>query len=379
MTVWRSCIVESQKETLEEKMEKIREKAYRLKEQRERERQNFVLDCYSRQWKDSCDDARRIENRARVKQLSTDREQLQKFVQSEANEETKEAHLTSLPLWSDENAEDRDRLCKNLEMREALDLQVKVNKERDKQKRLCLQNEEQKLLQQWKDDIMYEQQREEKLIAAARAQGVEAMKTNEMRQEILKRQQHEELQKDLTLLDYAMKIEQDEIQKELDEKERSQEETRDYMKFLRQQMIRESIDTGDLDLIHAEECRKIQDERDAKLKAQIDARARLLKDVQKGRLLQMEQKRQKLEEEKINDMQEFADRMVQDAKINEEERKRSHEAKQQTLVVNDYIRKQIEQKQGLRGCKQQQNYLLSKLMHYEEGKYMNKLKQVRDI
>jgi hypothetical protein len=43
---------------------RVREKAYKLKENREREKESYLEDCYDRQWRDACDDARTLDSAA---------------------------------------------------------------------------------------------------------------------------------------------------------------------------------------------------------------------------------------------------------------------------------------------------------------------------
>eukprot|EP00957_Ditylum_brightwellii_P082126 6245037-Ditylum_brightwellii.AAC.1 len=73
MAEWKEMVVESQEISMEGHMEQIREKAFRLKAKREAERRSFVKECYERQWRDGCDEARILDSRAIMDKLMRDR------------------------------------------------------------------------------------------------------------------------------------------------------------------------------------------------------------------------------------------------------------------------------------------------------------------
>ena len=55
MTRWKQTLQGSLEVTQEDRMERIRTRAYELKEKREAERQHVVKECYEKQWRDECE------------------------------------------------------------------------------------------------------------------------------------------------------------------------------------------------------------------------------------------------------------------------------------------------------------------------------------
>jgi hypothetical protein len=49
------------------------ERAYALRDAREEERRKYVQECYDRQWRDACDDARLLDSKALVNYMSKER------------------------------------------------------------------------------------------------------------------------------------------------------------------------------------------------------------------------------------------------------------------------------------------------------------------
>ena len=377
MDKWKTIIIESQHETIEERMNKIRDKAHRLKEQRERERQSFVNNCYYRQWRDGCDEARKLESKAVIQQVIKDRELCDNVPRdSDVNGPLEQLYLTSLPLWADEEAEIKEQLEKNSALRQALDYQVSFNKETKQQQENMQKEEEKELLASWKREMNEAKRQELQRVAEARATGLKTLQTNKENLKAFEQERHEEHKRDIVLLNYAMKKEEDEIKAEIDKKERAQEETRQYTKFLREQMIRESIDTGELDAIRNREEERIWLDRDAKLKAQDDARNRLLREVQEGRALQMYEKQKLKELEEQIELEELTKRLAVSRKEDEEEKLKKEAMKQRTMQDTEYIRKQIEHKQCASEVEQQKKYLHSKVMAYAEKRQKQKLNDV---
>ena len=377
MDKWKTIIIESQHETIEERMNKIRDKAHRLKEQRERERQSFVNNCYYRQWRDGCDEARKLESKAVIQQVIKDRELCDNVPRdSDVNGPLEQLYLTSLPLWADEEAEIKEQLEKNSALRQALDYQVSFNKETKQQQENMQKEEEKELLASWKREMNEAKRQELQRVAEARATGLKTLQTNKENLKAFEQERHEEHKRDIVLLNYAMKKEEDEIKAEIDKKERAQEETRQYTKFLREQMIRESIDTGELDAIRNREEERIWLDRDAKLKAQDDARNRLLREVQEGRALQMYEKQKLKELEEQIELEELTKRLAVSRKEDEKEKLKKEAMKQRTMQDTEYIRKQIEHKQCASEVEQQKKYLHSKVMAYAEKRQKQKLNDV---
>ena len=91
MEEWKEMIVKSQEITPEERMEQIREKAYRLKAKREHDRGVYVKQCYDRQWRDASDEVRTLDSKARLDKLMYDRKHVVTNKESKLKESREDA------------------------------------------------------------------------------------------------------------------------------------------------------------------------------------------------------------------------------------------------------------------------------------------------
>ena len=64
MSHWKETLKSSLEVTPEERMERIRTRAYDLNAKREAERKEFVEECNERQWRDACGDLRAFDSKA---------------------------------------------------------------------------------------------------------------------------------------------------------------------------------------------------------------------------------------------------------------------------------------------------------------------------
>lgn len=376
MNRWRLAIIESQSESMEVRMEKIRKKAYQLKDARETEREAYVADCYNRQWRDACDEARTLDSKVRIKQLMFDREQQLSSKEKSQNKDEENPELTSLPLWADKEKEIRHRLEKNASLRKALDEQMSFIANKKSIQERMRSEEEHNLMKQWHNDIEREKQKENERRRRAKLNGEDAMNINRERLKAKQIEREKEKVNDISLLKYALQKEAEDIQREVDKREQAQEETREYTKYLREQMVRESIDSGEQDVIRAKAMRDICNKRDRELKAQIDARSQLMKEVQEGRIRQIEEKEKQTKFLKEMELEELAARSKESEKEEEVQRLRNEEKKKQMYEGADFIKKQIENKKLLKQKEAQEKYLLAKQMQYSEKRQREKISRL---
>ena len=73
MTDLEQTVQSSREISQEDRMNQIRDRAYMLKDQREKERHKFVSECYERQWADACDDLRILQSKQVLDRLTKDR------------------------------------------------------------------------------------------------------------------------------------------------------------------------------------------------------------------------------------------------------------------------------------------------------------------
>lgn len=124
MEMWKQDVL-SRVETLEDRKMRIKERAYALKEAREKERQEYVTACYNAQWRDACDDARNLDSKAMTQFMHKERisqMELNKVKQQQEEEQERE-FLKTLQQQSDVLAT-RDR--QKLEDRHAKEMKNKA-------------------------------------------------------------------------------------------------------------------------------------------------------------------------------------------------------------------------------------------------------------
>jgi hypothetical protein len=63
----------SRVETQEDRKARIMERAYKLRDQRDKNREEYIQSCYNRQWRDACDDARLLDSQTLTKHMSDER------------------------------------------------------------------------------------------------------------------------------------------------------------------------------------------------------------------------------------------------------------------------------------------------------------------
>ena len=73
MTDWEQTVQSSREISQEDRMNQIKDRAYMLKDQREKERQQFVSKCYERQWANACEELRILESKQVLDRLTKDR------------------------------------------------------------------------------------------------------------------------------------------------------------------------------------------------------------------------------------------------------------------------------------------------------------------
>ena len=83
------------------------EKAYALKDAREKERQEYVQQCYNNRWRDACDDARTLDSQAMTLYMDQQRqEQIQERIRRKQSITAEEkSFLQYLSRYQDEQDE----------------------------------------------------------------------------------------------------------------------------------------------------------------------------------------------------------------------------------------------------------------------------------
>mmetsp|Transcript_15781 Transcript_15781/g.23440 ORF Transcript_15781/g.23440 Transcript_15781/m.23440 type:complete len:479 (+) Transcript_15781:278-1714(+) len=381
MAEWKEMVVESQEISMEGHMEQIREKAFRLKAKREAERRSFVKECYERQWRDGCDEARILDSRAIMDKLMRDRNDAVACKESRTKEsqmdstETAEWKKRLKDLEDKEFLEQEKRHRKNIEIKLVLDEQVKsLREKREILKRQKLK-EENEQIEFWRSEEERLRENEINALRESHARGEEILKTNICRH---KQREHDiamKREQDKLMLQYAIGKEEREIANERAEKEKGKNIASEYVTFFREQLLKEKENTDAIDRIREAEMEKISTKRDNALKVQEEARRRLMTEVSIGRQQQIMEKAKQQEAENQELAEQLAKSMEEWRNQEEAEREERIQSKARTvdnMVANKAI---IDEKRLKQALFIRETHLMTKQIEYAEKQHQQKLSQ----
>ena len=215
----------------------LQEREMNLKENRGLKQRVFVKSCYDRQWKESCDDVRTLEFRAIIDKLMFDRKSTFAFKETNTKDingyylkklvQTRQ-RVEDLKHRKIKEKEERDR--KNLEMKHAVDKQVKT---------LCLKNkiltkikrqeeEIEQFGQRYVEDVR-EKQKKDYITKGSHKRRKEMFHASMKRIEHLAQDKTVEWFRDTVVLNHTLDKEKNQIFQEIDQKRRSTEVVKEYL------------------------------------------------------------------------------------------------------------------------------------------------------
>lgn len=153
MDQWKERLKSKLEVTPEQRMEHIRERAYALKAKREAERQEFVKECYQRQWRDSCDDLRVIDSKAIMDRLAEDRKVMMN-VKNKMEQQQREIEdcCDTMSFLHDREEDEINRREINIRTKHALDQQVRLKREEQATSLARMKREEEEQIHKKKKD-----------------------------------------------------------------------------------------------------------------------------------------------------------------------------------------------------------------------------------
>eukprot|EP00804_Cyclotella_cryptica_P023472 CCRYP_012132-RA/>CCRYP_012132-RA protein AED:0.30 eAED:0.30 QI:0/-1/0/1/-1/1/1/0/464 len=380
MHEWTSSLKEKLEVTPEQRMEQLRERAYALKAKREAERQEFVKECYRRQWRDSCDDLRAIDSKATLDRLTEDRKLIMKtkaaLSQQDRIDDCGTSHSTSFLQDGRDDGNDQRRQ-RNVETKQALDKQLQWKREQEAAVVAQRQREEEEQLRHLAHLEQKAKESQEKLMQKSKKEGEDMYKETLQRAEVRERRRRMERDRDFTLLQHALEIERNQIAAEKAKKEEGKDVATEYVQCLREQMKQEANERQQVNAIREEASEKIFKKNDEKLMADAARRRQWMEEVKVSRQEQIRMKEREAERQsKIEEAE------VQEAKAalrrqEEAERKKEEQAKAEK-IENMRVNKAIMEKMAKdRETEQQEKFLLSKKIQYAEMVHQRKLEEYK--
>jgi cilia- and flagella-associated protein 53 len=363
MAGWEQEVL-SNVETIEERKNRIREKATKLRDAREASRRKFVTDMLDQQWRDSCDDARTLDSKATLEWVASQRwEQVAQKEAREAAEAAEEAKYTAKIhermryLEAQEIARDEKRARMAERMKDDLNVQVDYNAARRMAMEEQVAAEDAAELAELRAVIAADEAKERARREEAHARGAQVREFNASRQHLRAEAAEAERQRDLTLLRYAMAKDKAGEAEEQRKRAAEAEATRQYTQYLHEQMVKEAEDAGRHDAVRLAAENRVWDARDAEYKARADARARLQAAVHAGRQEQIALRDQREAAERAY----FAEQSQFDraafAAAEEEELQKDRQRRQQLLDQAAQLREQVDERAAARAREAQDEYI----------------------
>ena len=367
-------------ESVEDRKKKMMDRAYALREKREKERLEFVKQCYDNQWRDACDDARTLDSKAMVAWVDAqNQEQIQEKNREMEELAAAENQWIESNKMHNEKLDDIEREKNELRAKAAKDLEDGLQKQMEENERLLtdelerIRIESEKELRECRAAIAAEEAKQLKLKEDAVKNGRDVFLFNEKYKDARKEEEALERMQEARLLAYHMRKEAAEIATEEAKKQANKKAAQMYRKYLEEMMIKDAEDNTGLDEIRKREENKIWDARDAMLQARQDARDYLMKTVVEGNQEMIALKKQQLLQEKEN-ANIYSNQFLQDAA--EGVAREKAEIQRRRMVAEENNQKLIEQiefrRQQIEQAKQDQ-YLETKRMEHIEKLHRQKL------
>uniref|UniRef100_A0A3B4FYH8 Cilia- and flagella-associated protein 53 n=1 Tax=Pundamilia nyererei TaxID=303518 RepID=A0A3B4FYH8_9CICH len=289
--------MEEKKETTLEKEAKMREKAKALRHKRESERQQLVSEKLEQQFREQCEELRSICSRLTEQQVSQERTAQVRSRQAQQRRQQEEDLLFS-ELWAGdgrakeelESARAQSRRHRNEEQRSILCWQMEAA-EQQRQRETELKEEEARLLAQQRQTSLLQEQREQQQKLQAQ-QGQRRLLDHGLRLKMkrLAREQREELELDISILQALLKQEIDEKQGAAQRKAELREEQRRYREYLFEELQRQRKEEEEMEQLIEEQLKEVWAKREEKSRLEREARKRLIEEVMEAQHLQIQNK-----------------------------------------------------------------------------------------
>ncbi|XP_054468982.1 cilia- and flagella-associated protein 53 [Anoplopoma fimbria] len=347
--------MEEKTETSVERQAKMRERAKSLREKRERDRQQLVSEKMEQLFREQCDELRTVESRRREQQVCLERAAQVSGRQQQQQQQQQEEKLFQ-ELWeSDRRAKEereaereerrRQRNRQQLEvirgqMEEAELQRQKYRELREEEKELMLQQQEMQRLQQ--------QRKQQRTLQDQRTRRRQLDQGLRLKMRRLSREQQDELQLDMNILQTLLQHEVDEKQEAAQRKVELCEEQRRYRQYLSEELQTQRREEEETEQLMEEMLKEVWTKREQQSRLQREARNRLMEEVMEARRLQIQHKldlnlQKQMELSKERDEM---NRAAEETKLMDDEEKRR--LKQTSEAYQADLKAQMKQQQQLR-------------------------------
>lgn len=376
---WRNEVLASV-ETQEDRKRNIMERAYALRDRREKSRADYVKTALDAQWRDACDDARTLDSVAMLQFVKDER-----LAQIEEKKRRKErlsvAENDFYNAWQQHLAEydrkEHEKLAKReSDQKSTLDsitgqiVLSKHIKEENKRKQLEDDSEEIKNIRR---SIAEEEALNRAKLLQAKKLGKDVQILNTQVKAIKLEEDRIRKVQDNMLLDYAMEQERKAAEEEEAKRNANRKAAQEYRKYLEIQMQKEAEDTAFVDEMRKREEDKVFKQREDALNARKAARDHLMRQVDEGRRQQISHKEKEHLAQKEEEAR-WASKFIEDAEIALQREREAAAARRRVAEDNNArLLEQISQRQEYEELEKQEKYLSDKHMQHIERAHRQKL------
>lgn len=368
-------------ETVEERKNRIMERAYKLRDDREAARMEYVKKCYDDQWRDACDEARTLDSIAmtqwvkeeRLKRIDANAKGYE--MSDEEKRIEKEFQINNAKLDASEKAKQNYQKTSAKITQESIQKQVDENFKRKVENLQRTQREADEEINEVKAALAKEAEMERKLKEDAHARGKATQEYNAQFLGIRQEEENLEKKQDKQLLSYALRKEREQIASEEAKKEGQKQAALQYRKYLEEMMVKEAEDNSELDAVRAAEEMKIWNARDKVLQDREDARAYLMQQVDQGRQDQIRFRKER-EAKAVEDEKIYSKKFLVDAAEGLAREKSETDRRRRLAESNNiHLMSQIDRRRQQAELDRQEEYLANKHMQRIERLTKEKLER----
>ncbi|KAL7520170.1 hypothetical protein ACHAWX_004914 [Stephanocyclus meneghinianus] len=379
MNEWKDLLKDKLTVTSEQKMEQIRERVFALKAKREAERQEYVKECYRKQWKDACDDLRPIESRAAIDRLAEDRKLMLKtknaLLQQEKLDHCGASQSMSFLQNRDDGSNHRRQI--NAETKQALDGQLQWKKEQQAAMEAQRKQEEEEQLRHFAHLEQKAKESQNKLLQKAKKEGQDMYQETIQRAELREQRRKLERDHDLILLRQALEIERNQIAAEKAKKEEGKEAASEYVQFFREQLKQQANERKLVNAIQDEATEKIFKKNDEKLMAEAARRRQWMEEVKVSRQEQIRMKEREAENQRAKEEVEVEKAKSALRRQEDVEKKKEEQIKAEKIENVRANKALMEMMAKDREMEKQETFLSNKQSQYAERIYQQKLEEYK--
>ncbi|XP_047185416.1 cilia- and flagella-associated protein 53 isoform X3 [Scophthalmus maximus] len=368
----------------EEKQAKMEERLKTLRERRERERQELVSEKLELQFRDQCDELRSVVSRRREQEACRERDAQLRTRQEQLQQRREEERLFQ-ELWEADGRakQDRERQREeaqqrgNTEQLSVLRTQVEEAERRRLTEKELKEEEDRLMLQQLEEQLLQEQQSQQQQKHRAQQNRRRELDHDfRLKMKRLAREQQDEQQLDMSVMEELLRQETDCKQEGAQRKVELKEELRRYREFLWEEKEKVRRAEEEAELLIQNTLKETWTRKDQQNLLQTEARNRLRNEVMEARRLQIQHKVDMNEQKQLNESREREEmnREMEEMKVkDDEETRRMKQACERYqldlgLQLKQQQQRQVEQRaQSLR--EEQQNLI-------QEQIYQQKINQL---